>query len=63
MDPEATLRRLRHAIESCNYSEAVAALNDYYQWRLKDGHQPLHGDSRADSAGNRIADELASMSD
>lgn len=58
MDPVATLQRLRRAVQGRDYAEAVAALNDYYQWRVKGGFEPPSGDVRADGLANQLADLL-----
>lgn len=62
MDPLATLKRLKAAIDERNYAEAVAALNDYYQWRVKGGYEPLMGDMEADRMANILADMLEHLS-
>jgi hypothetical protein len=61
MDPSACLNRLAHAIATDNHSESVAALNDYYRWRIKGGFQPPFGDSRADTLAIRLSDALARL--
>jgi hypothetical protein len=62
MDPEACLLRLTIAIDTGNFAEAVAALNDYYQWRVKGGFEPkvreVRGDVFADNMANKLADKL-----
>ncbi len=58
MDPNATLKRLAAAIDSRDFADAVSALNDYYQWRVKGGFEPGTGDARADLLANRLADAL-----
>lgn len=58
MDPEATLRALREALNQCHYGEAVEALNDYYRWRVRGGFEPPDGDKRADDWANELADVL-----
>lgn len=58
MDPQATLKRLQAAIETRDYAEAVAALNDYYQWRVKGGAATVGADAQADYLANRLADAL-----
>lgn len=58
MDPLACLKRLQHAIDSAQYAEAVAALNDYYQWRVRGGFEPPSGDTLANTLANRLADSL-----
>lgn len=66
MDPLACLRRIAAAIQSKDYCEAVAALNDYYRWRLRGGYEPSvdvdgskqAGDAYADSMANTFADAL-----
>lgn len=65
MDPTETLRRLKNAIEDGKWCEAVGALNDYYQWRVKGGFQglsdrlPETGDECADRLANRMQDYMS----
>lgn len=58
MDPLACLERLQRSIADKDYSDAVAALNEYYQWRLKGGFQPLNGDAVANTLAYCLADAL-----
>lgn len=58
MDPVATLALLKRAVDMGDYAEAVDALTDYYQWRVKGGAEPPSGDSVADMLANRLADKL-----
>lgn len=58
MNPAETLKRLRNAVFNGNHAEAVAALNDYYQWRVKGGAEPLMGDATARRWANALADNL-----
>ena len=58
MDPNAALRRLRDAIDAQDWTDAVGALNDYYQWRLKGGFHGLSID-RLEETGDQCADRLA----
>lgn len=62
MDPAATLERLRKAVMNGDHAEAVAALNDYYRWRVKGGAEPPQGDMRADGLANQLADLLEELS-
>jgi hypothetical protein len=60
MDPLATLRRLRDSIDARDYTDAVGALNEYYQWRLKGGFEPtVTWETRHNTKGDRYADALA----
>lgn len=58
MDPQACLTRLCDSILNRDWSDAVAALNEYYQWRVKGGFQPAGGDAAADSYASILADKL-----
>lgn len=65
MDPQACLDRLAAAVMTSDFPEAVAALNDYYRWRLKGGFEPgfcgtrgLPGDEYADTLANALADKI-----
>lgn len=58
MDPTETLRRLKNAVEDGAWREAVGALNDYYQWRVKGGFHGLSCD-RIGETGDQCADRLA----
>lgn len=58
MDPKACLERLADAIDGADWSEAVAALNDYYRWRVSGGFEPAGGDVLADREANRLADQI-----
>ncbi len=40
MDPLAALRRMLNSINNGDYSDALQAMNDYYQWRVKRGFEP-----------------------
>lgn len=62
MDPKATLQRLLAAMQKRDYADAVAALNDYYQWRVKGGFEPPRGDECADNCANLLADALEEVS-
>lgn len=70
MDPAACLYRLIGAIKIGDFPEAVAALNDYYRWRLAGGFEPrmmeggagvgaCGGDKLADLQAQALADAIA----
>lgn len=61
MDPEQTLVDLRNHISVGNFGSAVAALNAYYQWRLKGGYEPTNGDYRASEMAIVLTDDLDSQ--
>lgn len=46
MDPETCIQRVADAIGNHNPSDAIKAIGDYYQWRLKGGAEPPNGDAR-----------------
>jgi hypothetical protein len=58
MDAAATITALRNAIDERNWPEAVAALNNYYVWRLKGGAAPAGGDAYVDTYAAQLADAL-----
>lgn len=58
MDPKACLLRLQQALSDHNHVEAVAALNDYYQWRVRGGFEPA-ADAALDARGDLFADHCA----
>ena len=67
MGPVEALRSLRHAIDDQEWTNAVGALNNYYQWRLKGGYEPTvrwmsginaYGDSYADTLANELQDKM-----
>jgi len=57
MDPTATLKRAKSAIEDGDFEEARDALDDYWEWRGRKGFQPPNGDKRAREMGKQIGDE------
>lgn len=54
MDPKATLRYCRDAIENQDYSLALNRLFGYYRWRIKGGAEPREGDFVASRRENDI---------
>lgn len=58
MDPQATINNLRAAIACGDYSEAVAALANYYEWRLAGGFEPLNGDRHVSVLASNLSDAL-----
>lgn len=69
MDPVATLRALRDAINAGEWTNAVEALNNYYRWRLRGGFEPsvpwlsgIRGDVYADTLANNLQDRLEELS-
>lgn len=67
MDPQTCLLLLYQMTKAKNWSEAVQALSNYYQWRLKKGFEPPHveidevirrGDETAELLAARLADAL-----
>jgi len=56
MDPEACIQRIENAIRNAEIGEAIAAVGDYYQWRLKGGFEPHYGDARVAGLVTTLAD-------
>lgn len=59
MDPKATLLQCDQAISDGDYPLAVELLNAYYQWRLRDGFQPVDMPSGKHGRGDQFADYCA----
>ena len=67
MDPLATLLRLQMAVDAKGWVDAIGALNDYYQWRVKGGAEPrwgstFKGDTYADKWANKLMDRMEAQS-
>lgn len=58
MDPKACLERALEHVQDEEYSEALYALGDYFDWRLGGGCEPRGGDKRAMAMQRKIAEVL-----
>jgi hypothetical protein len=62
MDPKAVLARLERAIREADAGTGIAALNDYYQWRLKGGAAMIpQGDTLFDTRANQLIDAIEAL--
>ncbi len=56
MDPVACLAEAKVFYDDDEFSQALARLADYFEWRLKGGFQPPRGDIKALALQNLICD-------
>jgi len=55
------------AVDAKGWVDAIGALNDYYQWRVKGGAEPrwgstFKGDTYADKWANKLMDRMEEQS-
>lgn len=58
MDPKACLSSVLTHIEQHDYADAIEALADYYDWRVKGGVEPPRGDRVARDLATRLSNAV-----